>query len=83
MSVVAKMQCRVTPSVETITENPQTVEFGAVWLPDEGERAKPENAVFGNATPWGEIRMGIANPDAKAFFKQGKSYYVTFTEAPD
>jgi hypothetical protein len=27
--------------------------------------------------------MGIANPAAKEFFKTGKKYYVTFTEAPD
>jgi hypothetical protein len=83
MSVVAKMQCHITPSSEDITEHPQEVRFGAVWTPDEGERAKPENALFGNATPWGEIRLGIANPLAKEFFKQGKQYYVTFTEAPD
>lgn len=81
MSVVCKMQCREVP--ETATDSVQRVEFGAVWEPDEGKRALPENAVFGNATPWGEIRLGIANPEAKAFFERGKKYYVTFTEAPD
>lgn len=83
MSVVAKMQCGVCPQGNEITEQTQSVSFGAVWQADEGERVKPENAIFGNATPWGSIQMGIANPTAKEFFKPGKSYYVTFTEAPD
>jgi hypothetical protein len=45
--------------------------------------AASENAIFGKATPWGETVMGIANPAAVRFFKPGKKYYVTFTEAPD
>jgi hypothetical protein len=81
MSVVAKMLCHVCPA--EITDQPQQVALGAVYEPDDGKRALPENAVFGKATPWGEIKMGIANPAAKAFFKPGKKYYVTFTEAPD
>lgn len=81
MTVVAKMQCHSVPDV--ITDQPQGVRLGAVYEPDEGKRQLPENAVFGKATPWGEIQMGIANPAAKEFFKPGKKYYVTFTEAPD
>lgn len=81
MSVVCKMQCHAVP--EVITEEPQGVRLGAVWEPDEGQRALPENAVFGKYTPWGDIQLGIANPAAKEFFKAGKKYYVTFTEAPD
>lgn len=83
MSVVCKMQCNEVPEELQITDAVQAVGLGAVWEPDEGKRELPENAVFGNATPWGSIRMGIANPDAKYFFKPGKKYYVTFTEAPD
>lgn len=83
MAVIAKMVCHVVPLEDQITEHPQQVKFGAVWHPDEGERAKPENAVFGKATPWGEAMLAIANPEAKKFFKAGKSYYLTFTEAPD
>lgn len=85
MSVIAKMQCHVTPqtSGEEITEHPQVVKFGAVWIPDENEREKPENALFGKATPWGEITLAIANPEAKKFFVAGKKYFVHFTDAPD
>lgn len=81
MSVVCKMQCHAVPS--EITDQPQAVRLGAVYEPDEGKRQLPENAVFGKATPWGEMTMGIANPAAKEFFKAGKKYYITLTEAPD
>lgn len=82
-AVVCKMKCHSVPEGDAITSNPQTVRLGAVWEPDPATRATPENAVFGNATPWGEFHAGIAPPEAKRFFKPGKSYYVTFTEAPD
>lgn len=83
MSVVCKMKCHVVPQGDEITDQPQTVQLGAVYEPDEGKKQLPENAVYGKYTPWGEFKAGIANPNAKAFFKPGKSYYVTFTEAPD
>lgn len=83
MSVLCKMQCHTSPVGDQINDMPQKVSFGAVYYPDEAERAKSENAIFGKATPWGSIEMGIANPAAKKFFQPGKKYYVTFTEAPD
>ncbi len=81
MSVIAKMQCQEVPAA--IDESVQKVAFGAVYEPDNGKRELPENAIFGKATPWGSVVMGVANPEAKKFFKQGKRYYITFTEAPD
>jgi hypothetical protein len=43
-----------------------------------------ENASFTRYTPWGACEMGIdADAPAASFFKPGKRYYVTFTEAPD
>ena len=83
MSVVCKMKCHAAPVEGEITSATQTIRLGAVYEPDEGKRVKPENAIFGNATPWGELQMGVANPDAKKLFVPGKSYYLTFTEAPD
>jgi hypothetical protein len=82
-SVVCKMKCHVAPVGEAITNNPQTVRLGAVFEPDMGVRELPENAVFGNATPWGEFAAGIAPAASKALFVPGRSYYVTITEAPD
>lgn len=81
MNVVCKMRCHEAP--ENPSEAPEKVRLGAVWEPDEAKRELPENALFGKATPWGEIVLGIANPDAKRFFRPGKSYYVTFSEAQD
>ena len=43
-----------------------------------------ENKNFANATPNDEYWMQIsASCPALEFFKPGKRYYVTFTEAPD
>lgn len=83
MSVICKMKCHAAPQGDEINDQPQAVTLGAVWEPDEGQRHMPENAVYGKYTPWGEFKVGIANPAAKEFFKPGKSYYLTITEAPD
>lgn len=45
--------------------------------------ADSENARFTQATPWGEIRLGIDNPAAITQFEAGKSYYVDFSPAGD
>ena len=41
----------------------------------------PEDVKFSQATPWGELEMGIDNKDALNKFEVGKSYYVDFTPA--
>ncbi len=80
-SVVAKMACHsVDSSRWGSQENCVThkVNLGAV-CGKEGE-----NKDFSDATPSGQCWMNIntARP-ALSFFKPGKKYYVTFTEAPD
>jgi hypothetical protein len=59
------------------------VSFGAVWEGSTEKQQASENAVFGKWTPSGSISLSLANPAAADFFKPGKKYYVTFTEAPD
>jgi hypothetical protein len=82
--VVCKMQCNEVPAEANLQDDSvQSIGLGCVYEPDEGKRQLPENAVFGKYTPWGSFRAGIGNPAAKQFFKPGKKYYVTFTEAPD
>lgn len=49
---------------------------------DDGGNACLENRIFGKATPWGNIQMGIANPDAYARFTRGQAYYVDFIPVP-
>lgn len=41
-----------------------------------------ENDKFFEATPHGEIELGILNEAASAFFVPGKEYYVDFIAAP-
>lgn len=45
-----------------------------------------ENKSWSKATPSGELRMFISNPEAFAVFKEAydnkKSFYLDFTEAP-
>lgn len=43
----------------------------------------PEDRVFQAASPGGEVKLEIANPDAMGYFQPGKKYYVTFEEVPE
>lgn len=55
------------------------VTFRTVYEPDASKDT--ENARFTQATPWGEIKLGIDNPAAISQFEAGKSYYVDFHPA--
>lgn len=78
-AVVAKMQCQAIEVREYSNNWKQTkVELGAVCS-NTGE-----NKAFTDATPSGACWMNISpGYPAAQFFKPGKKYYVTFTEAPD
>lgn len=41
----------------------------------------PEDNNYSQATPGGSLELYISNPAAFGFFKSGKKYHVTFTEA--
>ena len=78
-AVRAKMSCNsVETSQYSETCKSHKVNLGAVYG-KEGE-----NKDFADATPSGACWMQINDGrPAKDFFKPGKTYYVTFTEAPD
>lgn len=78
-SVVAKMQCgSIETSRHSETYVQHKVNLGAIYG-KEGE-----NKDFADATPSGACWMQISDGrPALDFFKPGKRYYVTFTEAPD
>lgn len=59
-------------------ENGGTVKLRPVYSDDP----KHENKAFWNATPSGEITMGIKS-DALKDFELGQEYYVDFTIAPE
>ena len=53
----------------------RTVVFHPVYGDSE------ENKKFFEATPSGEIKLGIINQDAWPFFELDRDYYVTFEKA--
>ena len=80
-AVVAKMQCHTIETSrwgEKPDQYQDKVVLGAVY------GTEGENKDFAEATPSGQCWMNISpNRPAGKFFKPGKRYYVTFTEAPD
>lgn len=38
---------------------------------------------FTQATPWGELKMGVTNPAALAQLELGKAYFLDFTPVDD
>lgn len=74
------MAVRVKVRCESLGQN--EVSFQTVYETDETKNADPENVRFTEATPWGNIRLGINNKAALDQFKVGDDYYVDFTPAP-
>jgi hypothetical protein len=72
------MTCNALGTTKFAYGEQTKVELGAVYS-NSGE-----NKDFAEATPSGACWMNISpNYPAAEFFKPGKMYYVTFTEAPD
>lgn len=85
--VVCKMQCHMNEykPQEYDPEQPHLsqIRLGAVWEGSTDLQRASENAIFGYWTPCASVDMTIRRPETADFFKPGKKYYVTFTEAPD
>lgn len=79
-AVRAKMVCSTMETTDWGTTCAKQVKVSlAVVYGTQGE-----NKDFTDATPSGSCSLAIKeNFPASAFFKPGKKYYVTFTEAPD
>lgn len=45
------------------------------------EDIQSEDGRFTKATPWGELRMNVDNPDAAIQFEPGRTYYLDFKPA--
>ena len=54
-----------------------TVFFHTVYSED----IQSEDGRFTKASPWGELRMTVDNPNAAIQFEPGKSYYLDFSPA--
>ena len=74
MATRCKFVCN---SVEDFGQTKQ-VKLTVTYAPD----ANGENANFTKATPWGECKLSIDNPDASVQFEPGKYYYADFSEVP-
>jgi hypothetical protein len=61
----------------TKREWPGGVELKPVYSDDP----EHENKKFWDATPSGELKMYINNPQAIGFFEVGHEYYLDFTKA--
>lgn len=63
----------------------ENTEYGTAIAKLYGVKADgvDENKRFNEASPSIEMSIMIQNPVTKGFFKPGKSYYATFTEAPE
>lgn len=75
MATRAKFVCN---SVEDFGMSRQ-VKLSCVYAPD----ANGEDANFTKATPWGEVKLSIDNPNASCQFVPGKYYYGDFSQVPE
>jgi hypothetical protein len=57
----------------------RTMTFNPVY----GTDPDSENRLFWQATPSGELKLQMVNPEAWSQFEMGKYYYLDLTPAPD
>ncbi len=77
MTVRAKFRCNSAEFFgdHTNPATPRTLTFSPVY-----DTTTPENERFTKATPWGELKMRVDNPEAH--FEVGEFYYLDFTPVP-
>jgi len=76
MTVKAKFTCNAIVPSPYAPDKTSTIFFNAVYG-KEGE-----NGDYANATPYGQLSMGIdSGTKAATFFEIGKNYYLTFEQA--
>jgi len=79
MSVRAKMRCiginRRADNVALDSEKTETQEVLLQPVYSDSE----QNKTWSKFTPYGEVKLGISNPEAVGQFKLGKAYWVDFT----
>lgn len=81
MVVRAKMRC-IEVSEHCDVNHPEVTEQKKVRLQAVfGDDA--DNKSWSKYTPWGEVTLGITNPEAYGQFKLGKVYFVDFNEVEE
>jgi len=61
----------------------QTVYGDEIEFAPVSDNGIPENKRYHEATPSGKIVITVTNPKLRGYYKPGKSYYVTMTEASE
>lgn len=74
MSVRAKFTCTRVASDVAGAEITLSVVYDTDLAKEDGR--------FTKATPWGELKMRVDNPEAAIQFVPGQHYYVDFSLAP-
>ncbi len=77
MKIRAKIQ--ISSAFPTQDNKSEQVTAHAVY----GNSTNAEDNTFSAATPSLNLTMWISNPQAVGQLKQGKKYYIDFTEAPE
>jgi hypothetical protein len=80
--VRAKFQCNGVSPVKTNSGDDSfgyNINFNAVYNDSNGQQNE-ENKKYWKMTPAGNISMYTVNENAAKEFKQGKYYYIDFTE---
>lgn len=62
--------------VEAIEPTPGHPEQEIITLRAVYDESDPEDTKFSAATPWGELRFGLSNPNLLGQFQVGESYYL-------
>ena len=80
MSVRAKMKCY---GVQHLQDGQPDTTLADIRLMPVYDDKDPTNKAWSKATPAGEVRLLVTNPEAIAAFEIGKSYFVDFTPVPE
>lgn len=73
--VRAKFRCDAINTIQQLN-----YEYSEVILRPVSQGSEEDKA-FWKATPGGELKMNVVNPEAAKQFTPGQSYYIDFTPA--
>lgn len=80
MAVICKMRCSGVNTKEGYYQKNKIISreviLSVVWSDDPKSDCKK----FADATPNGELKLTIDNPEASKQFTPGKEYYITIEE---
>jgi hypothetical protein len=63
------------------SETSESLTMNAVYADKYGPDGVNEDNDFARWTPWGELKMGITNPNLLGVFNEGDKVYIDFTKA--